>query len=193
MSELDEYHRNLMADIRREADASGIMMVEAFFDRMSERVTEAGELDVAERAFYQNGEAAQKMRVDGYTGNPRDSEGILGLIICDFVDSDDLQTFAKVDVKPILNPLIRFLNKARTSAFRDSLNEVSPAFQVSDLLITTWSYVTKIKLIVMSNRQYIGRDDNVKLADIGDIPVVWSVWDWRDLKGSIGLDRHVKI
>ncbi|TCV76001.1 AIPR family protein [Neorhizobium sp. S3-V5DH] len=177
MSELDEYHRNLMADIRREADASGIMMVEAFFDRMSERLTEAGELDVADRAFYQNGEAAQKMRVDGYAGNPRDSEGVLGLIICDFVDSDDLQAFGKVEVKPILNPLIRFLNKARTSAFRDSLNEVSPAFQVSDLLITTWSHVTKIKLIVMSNRQYIGRDDNVKLADIGDIPVTWSVWD----------------
>ena len=31
MSDLDEYHQNLMADIRREADASGIMMVEAFF------------------------------------------------------------------------------------------------------------------------------------------------------------------
>ena len=40
-----------MADIRREADASGILMVEAFFDRMTERLTEAGELEVADRAY----------------------------------------------------------------------------------------------------------------------------------------------
>ena len=43
MSELQEYHQNLMADIRREADASGIFPVEAFFDRMTERLTEAGD------------------------------------------------------------------------------------------------------------------------------------------------------
>ena len=39
MSKLDEYQQNLMADIRREADASGIFPVEAFFDRMTERLT----------------------------------------------------------------------------------------------------------------------------------------------------------
>ena len=43
MSELDEYHQNLMADIRREADASGVFPVEAFFDRMTERLTRPGQ------------------------------------------------------------------------------------------------------------------------------------------------------
>jgi hypothetical protein len=177
MSELEEYHQNLIADIRREADASGILMVEAFFDRMTERLTEAGELEVVDRAYYQIGEGAQKLRIDGYAGDPRDAEGVLGLIVCDFVDSDEVQTFGKSDVSPILNPLIRFLKKARTEEFRDALNEVSPAFQVSDLIIATWSRVTKVKLILISNRQYIGRDDAVKLADLGDVPITWSVWD----------------
>ena len=177
MSQLEEYHQNLMADIRREADASGILMFEAFFDRMTERLTEAGELEVADRAYYQIGEGAQKLRIDGYAGDPRDAEGVLGLIVCDFVDGDEVLTFGKSDVSPILNPLIRFLKKARTEEFRDSLNEVSPAFQVSDLIIATWSRVTKVKLILVSNRQYIGRDDAVKLAELGDVPVTWSVWD----------------
>lgn len=177
MSELHDYHQNLMADIRREADASGILMVEAFFDRMTERLTEAGELEVADRAYYQSGEGGQKLRIDGYAGDPRNSNGILGLIVCDFVDSDEVQTFGKGDVPPILNPLIRFLKKARTEEFRDALNEISPAFQVSDLIMTTWSQVTKVKLILVSNRQYIGRDDTVKLADMDDVPITWSVWD----------------
>lgn len=177
MNELDEYHQNLMADIRREADSSGILMVEAFFDRMTERLTEAGELETADRAFYQSGEGAQKLRIDGYAGDPRDSQGVLGLIVCDFADSEDVQTFAKGDIPSILNPLVRFLKKACSNDFRDSLNEVNPAFQVSDLIISTWSQITKVKLILISNRKYIGRDDAVKLADSGEIPITWSVWD----------------
>lgn len=189
MSELYEYHQNLMADIRREADASGVFPVEAFFDRMTDRLTEAGELEVADRAYFHSGEGGQRLRIDGYAGDPRDSEGVLGLIVCDFADSDNVQTFGKGDVPPILNPLIRFLKKAKTEEFRDSLNEANPAFQVSDLIITTWSQVTKVKLILVSNRQYIGRDDAVKLAEIGDVPITWSVWDLArferfDLKGS---------
>lgn len=177
MTVLDEYHQNLMADIRREADASGVMMVEAFFDRMAERLTEAGELEVADRAFYQNGEGGQKLRIDGYAGDPRDCEGVLGLIVCDFVESDDVRTFGKADAPTILNPLIRFLKKARTEEFRDALNEVSAAFQVSDLIITTWSHITKVKLILISNRHYTGRDDAVKLAAAADVPITYSVWD----------------
>lgn len=193
MSELDEYHQNLMADIRREADASGVIMVEAFFDKMTERLTEAGELEVADRAYFQSGEGAQRLRIDGYAGDPRDSEGILGLIVCDFVDSEDVRTFGKTDVPPILNPLIRFLKKARTEEFRDSLNEANPAFQVSDLIITTWPQVTKVKLILVSNREYIGRDDAVKLQELDDVPVTWSVWDLArferfEVKGNEDLE-----
>jgi hypothetical protein len=177
LSELDEYHRNLMADIRREADASGIFPVEAFFKQMTDRLTEAGELEVADHAFYQIGDGAKRLRIDGYAGDPRDSEGVLGLIVCDFADGDDVKTFGKADVPKILNPLIRFMNAARTENFRDSLNEVNRAFQISDLIITTWSQVTKVKLILMSNRRYIGRDDTVKLSNIGNVPITWSVWD----------------
>jgi hypothetical protein len=177
MTEIEEYHQSLMADIRREADASGIFPVEAFFDRMTERLTEAGELEVADRAYFQSGEGGQKLRIDGYAGDPRDGEGVLGLIICDFADNEGVQTFGKGDIPPLLNPLIRFLRKAKTEDFRDALNEANPAFQVSDLIIATWSQVTKVKLILISNRQYIGRDDTVKLAEIGDVPITWSVWD----------------
>lgn len=177
MSEIHEYHQSLMADICREADTSGVLMVEAFFDQMTARLTEAGELETADRAFYQSGEAAQRVRLDGYAGDPRDSDGVLGLIVCDFIESDELQTIGKADIPPILNPLIRFLKKARTSEFRDALNEVNPAFQVSDMISATWSQVTKVKLILISNRQYVSRDDAVKLQDLDSVPVTWSVWD----------------
>lgn len=177
MSELEEYHQNLMADVRRDADASGILMIEAFFDRMAERLTEAGELEAADRAFFQDVDGQKKIRIDGYSGDPRDNDGTLGLIVCDFVDSVDVRTFGKSELAPLLNPLIRFLSKARTEKFRDALNEVNPAFQVSDLIIATWQHVSKVKLILVSNRQYVGRDDTVKLDNKDQVPITYSVWD----------------
>lgn len=177
MSELDAYYRNLMADVRREADASGVLMVEAFFDQMSARLAEAGEIETADRAFYESGDGTRRIRIDGYAGDPRDGEGVLGLIVCDFTEGDEPLPFGKADIPPILNPLVRFLKKARTEDFRDALNEVNPAFQVSDMIITTWSQITKVKLILISNRRYISRDDSVKLQDLDDVPVTWSVWD----------------
>lgn len=178
MTALEDYHQELMADIRREADACGIMTVEAFFERMAARLTEAGEFDTADRAWFQHGEGAQRLRIDGYAGDPRDNEGILGLIICDFVEGDDVQTFGKTDVPKLLNPLIRFLKKALTEEFRDSLNEVSPAFQVSDLLITTWPQVNKVKLILISNRHYTAKDNDAVLpSDLDGVPITWAVWD----------------
>lgn len=177
MSDLEEYHQSLMADIRREADASGILMVEAFFDRMTERLTEAGELEAADRAYYQTGEGSARIRIDGYSGDPRETDGVLGLIVCDFKDSEKVESFDSSKLAPLLNPLIRFFKQAQKTTFRDTLNEVNPAFQISDLIITTWSKITKIKLILISNRRYAGQTDSVPLLDSGGVPVTYSVWD----------------
>lgn len=177
MSQLEEYHQNLLAEIRRDADTSGVLKVEAFFERMANILTEAGELETADRAFYENGDRGQRVRIDGYAGDPRDSGGTLGLIVCDFVDSNEVITFGRAELPPILNPLIRFLKQARTVDFRDSINEVSPGFQISDLIITTWTQVNKVKLILVSNRHYIGRDDAASLSNLDDVPVTLSVWD----------------
>jgi hypothetical protein len=177
LAELSDYYDGMRADIRREADAAGILMVEAFFDRMTEKLVGAGELEVADRAFHQSGEGGQRIRIDGYGGDPRDSDGILSLIVCDFVDADEVQSFNKAGLTALVNPLIRFLNQARTESFRDGLNEASPAFQVSDLLVATWSKVEKVKLILVSNRRYAGKGDAVSLASIGHVPITYSVWD----------------
>lgn len=177
MSDLSDYFRELMADIRYEADVSGIMTVEAFFDRIKERLTEAGELETTDRAYYESGAGAQRLRIDGYAGDPRDAAGVLGLIICDFKEVEDVEAIGKTDLPPLFNPVIRFLKKARDESFRDSLNEISPGFQVSDLIITTWPQISKIKLILLTNRQYVGKVDAEKLADIDGVPITYSVWD----------------
>ncbi len=182
MSEISDYYRDLMAEVRYDADVAGIMTVEAFFERFKERLTESGELETADRAFYESGEKSARLRLDGYGGDPRESEGVLGLIICDFKDTAEYETIGKADLPKLFNPLVRYLKEARNKEFRDGLNEVSPGFQVSDLIIATWSQVTKVKLILLSNRHYVGKVDGMSAGQFGDVPVTYNVWDLARLE-----------
>ncbi|WFR99586.1 AIPR family protein [Rhizobium tumorigenes] len=196
MGDLTSYFQELMADIRYDADVSGIMTPEAFFERVKDRLTEAGELETVDRAFYDFGEGAQRLRIDGYGGDPRDAEGVLSLIVCDFKESDAPQKIGKPDLPPLFNPLIRYLKKARQTEFRDSLNEISPGFQVSDTIITTWSHITKVKLILLSNREYVGKVDAMPAGDIDGVVITFNVWDLARLEkwdgaGQASEDRTI--
>jgi AIPR protein len=196
MSDLSGYFQELMADVRYDADVSGIMTVEAFFERVKDRLTEAGELETADRAFFQSGEGGQRLRIDGCGGDPRDAQGVLSLIVCDFQETEAVQTFNKEELPKLFNPLVRYLQNARTTEFRDGLNEISPGFQVSDLIISTWSQVSKIKLIVVSNRAYNGRSDADSAGVLDGIPVTRNVWDLARLEkwdstGQASEDRTI--
>jgi hypothetical protein len=196
MSDLAAYFQELMAEVRYDADVSGIMTVEAFFEKVKDRLTEAGELETADRAFFQSGEGGQRLRIDGYGGDPRDAQGVLSLIVCDFLETEAVQTFNKEELPKLFNPLVRYLQNARTAAFRDGLNEISPGFQVSDLIIATWSQVSKIKLIVVSNRAYSGRSDADSAGELDGVPVTRNVWDLARLEkwdstGQASEDRTI--
>ena len=99
------------------------------------------------------------------------------MIVCDYVDSDDVRTFSKSDVTPFSILLIGFSKKGpdrripglaergqpRVPRFRPDHHDVVAGHQV--------------QLILISNRQYIGRDDAVKSADFGHVPITWSSLD----------------
>ena len=53
MSDLEEFHHELIADIQGDADVLGLVTVEAFFEKIGELLTEAGELDGAKRAYFE--------------------------------------------------------------------------------------------------------------------------------------------
>lgn len=189
------YYDHLMADVRREADTSGVMMVEAFFDTAMARICEAGEIDDAERAFFEGKLGHSSARIDGFTPSPRDNGGVLGLVICDFGNHEAPEMIMTSERTSLANKLIAFLNKARDPDFRDSLNEISPAFQVSDTIIAHWKHITKIKLIIVSNRIYGGKTDNKVLANVADRPVTLSIWDIARFESydSSGLAREDMI
>ena len=182
MSDLEEFHHELIADIQGDADVLGLVTVEAFFEKVGELLTEAGELDGANRAYFEGSVSGNPARIDGYGGDPRDGDGVLSLILCDFSVTDEVRLIHKDRLQVLLNTLHRFLKASLKRVFREQLEETSSGFGVADLIATTWKDIEKIKLIIVSNADSRTQADAAKVTDVDGKPVTLSVWDLKRLK-----------
>lgn len=182
MSDLEEFHHELIADIQGDADVLGLVTVEAFFEKVGELLTEAGELDGANRAYFEGGGASNPMRIDGYGGDPRDGDGVLSLVLCDFDLSEEVRVQNKDQIQRLLQRLYRFVVSSLKTDFREQLEETSAGFGVADLIATTWKDVEKVKLIIVTNADFRARADAANVKDLDGRPVTLSVWDLKRLK-----------
>jgi hypothetical protein len=142
-------------------------------------LVDAGEFNTIERSRYCP--TAGGIRVDGYAGDPGENEGELCLIILDYNQSEDISTLNQTEMNSIFKRLENFLNKSRDIRFRNSLDEVDPAFGLSDLISTRWAHISKIRLFLVSNRQLSAKIDGRVAGEIDGKPVSYSVWDLERL------------
>lgn len=182
MTELADFNLQFIADIQGDADALGLVTVEAFFEKIGDLLSEAGEIESANRAFYEGLYSRGPAQIDGYGGDPRENEGILSLILCDFTLDRDIRLLHKDHVQRLSQKLFRFLNASLDDQFRKKLEETSPAFGVADLIKATWNSVEKVKLIIATNGDYRARADATSFDVIDDKPITLSVWDIKRLK-----------
>ncbi len=184
---LDGFHEELFQEILSQADAGGAFIEDAFFEIFSTHLVDAGELETADRAQYIGNRG---VRVDGYGGDPRGSDGVLNLIVADFKQSDAPETLTATDLKAISNRASNFVEKALDRGFRESLEESTPAYGLADLIAARWSKTNKVRIVLMSNRVLSSRVDGVPGSEIQGVPVTHNVWDLRRLHEYILSGRE---
>lgn len=182
MSELEQFHRQLLADIQGGADAEGIIPVEVFLEQAIELLTEAGEIDTGSRSYFEGKFGPKSLQVDGFGGDPRNSGGILSLIICDFGVSEEVRTVRAADIKPYFRKIASYLSSCLNADFRNSLEETSDGFALADLISSTWKSVEKIKLILVSNADNRAKVDAIDAGSIDGRPITYNVWDLKRLQ-----------
>ncbi|MDP3515680.1 MAG: AIPR family protein [Pseudohongiella sp.] len=182
MTEMEEFHQQFIADIQGDADALGLITVEAFFEKTTEILTEAGEIDEANRAYYEGTYFRGNLKVDGYGGDPRDNDNILSLILCDFSINNEIRVVNKDHVQKLQQRIYRFLVSSLKREFRDQIEETSAGYGLADLISTTWATIEKIKLIIVTNALFISRSDADPLEAMSGKQVTLSVWDLKRLK-----------
>jgi hypothetical protein len=193
MSDLEEFHHSLIADIQGDADALGLYTQEAFFEKVGEILTEAGEIDQADYCHFEGQRQAVRegkkrrvsLAVSGYGGDPADAGDVLSLILCDFQVNTEVRRTDGKFLKAQFNRLVEFLRHAKSSEFSDELEETSHAAQVSDLVQSRWNSIEKIKLIYVTNSDNRAVVDARPAGSIGDKPVTYSVWDLKRLQAFV--------
>ena len=172
--DIDAFHSEFFQDVMRGAHADGRFAEDSFFEVFCEQIMEAGELEFADRSYFQS---QRGIRIDGYGGDPLVSAGTLSLIISDFSQLADVQALTATDLEVLFRRLRGFLEKALDKRFRTSLEETSAGFGVADLIASSWSHVHRIQLLVISNRLLSARVRGRESGEFEGIPVVHSVWD----------------
>lgn len=177
MDEIGIYHRELLAEAQGGADASGLITSEAFLEKISEILDEAGEVNSLLQSYYEGKFRGKSVQVDAFSWDPADEEGVLSVVICDFVIADEPQAIDRAEITRLLKRLVEFIVAAKTRDFRESLEETSDGFILSDLINRSWNQINKIKLIVVTNRVNKSRTDAQPVGSIASIPVTSNVWD----------------
>lgn len=172
---LDEFYKEFFQDVISESDADGNYKEDSFFDRFCAHLIDAGELDSADRAAY--APATGGIRVDGYGGDPSENEGVLSLIILDFNQSPDIASLTATELQSIFKRVSNFLTKALDSKFRNNLEETAPAFGLADMIASRWPSISKIRLMLASNRQLSAKVDGKEAEEFEGKSVTYSVWD----------------
>ncbi len=182
MDELTEFHREFIADIQGGADAEGMITADAFMEKVIDILDEAGEASSLAQGYFSGEFSGKKLQVDAYGWDPGDDEGVLSLVVCDFVLSEEPQSIDAAGIKRQLRRLADFVIAANKRDFRERLEQTSNGFVVADLVARAWKHVSKIKLILVTNRINKARTDAQPIGSFGEIPVTSNVWDLSRLQ-----------
>ncbi|MCR9283523.1 MAG: AIPR family protein [Rhodobacteraceae bacterium] len=197
MSELEEFHQSLIADVQGDADAMGFYTQEAFFEKVGEILTEAGEIDECDYCHFEGTRSLLKdgtrrkvsLQVSGYSGDPRDTGGDLALILCDFQITPEVRKTDGKHLNGQFSKLVEFLKFARKEEFLDELEETSNAAQLADLIQQRWSAIEKFKLVYVTNSDNRAKVDARPAGQIDGKPVTYSVWDLKRLQAFVEQGR----
>ena len=172
--DVHEFHHELFQEVHNLADAGGVFAEDAFFDVCTTMVMDAGDLETADRVHYVG---PRGLRVDGYGGDPLEADGVLNLIVADFNQNSDVATLTATRMEENFKRVGNFLARSLDDRFRSSLEESSPAFGLADLISARWRRVSKLRLLLISNKMLSARVDGHEAGEFQGIPVTYSVWD----------------
>ena len=176
---IDDFAEDFRQRVLVAADAEGEFREDAFFDIACEYLVESGDLDTADRVPYRH--PSRGIRVDGYAGDPHDAAGTLSLIGLDYSPAPSVGRLVGSQMDAIFQRMKRFVTQSLSEAWRNALEETSPAFGLADLIAFRWPSINKVRLVLVSNRQLSDRVDGRPAGVLEGKRVTYSVWDLRRL------------
>ncbi|WP_261841786.1 AIPR family protein [Aliamphritea ceti] len=177
MDELMEYYTSLIEHVKASSDVEGRLIEFEFLNYILDLLSDAGEFD--DYTIVEDGrDSAGRWLVDGYSYDT--SNFSLALFVTVLTSDETPLTFAKRDIEPSLNRLIKFIDIALNEPLLSaSFEPTSSCYQVAQFIKDKWGEVSNIRLILVSNRPAADRMKEIKISDIEGRPCTVSRWDLK--------------
>lgn len=179
MINIAEFAADFRESALRTADVDGRFAEDAFFEAFAEVITASGELDAMDRCYYR-GPKGSGIRIDGYGGDPL-FDGVLSLVVADFAQDADPARLTLSEMNAQFGRALKFLAKSLDDDWRASLEETDAAFGLADLIAARWPRVTKVRLLLITDRLLSDRVDGRDADEFDGRTVSFSVWDMKRL------------
>lgn len=170
------HHQQLLQEVTARAESAGILQAEAFFDVTTEWLVEIGVFSEAHYSQHRQ----TGVQIDGYGGNLADEDDAIKLILLDYSPtSEGVETLTATDLNAVLKRASNFISKSLKREFIETLEESTDAYKIARTIFENLSKIRKIQLFLITNRALSNRVKEIKLTDVGDIPLTITVWDMR--------------
>ncbi len=199
MEHLVEFNRDLLHELREQESETDLPLGDLAFERFCVPLEIEGELETADRCGWRGSFAGKSLRIDGHGGDPRESEGVLSVVVCELFEEDAPVTLNAADAKKLFGHLFNFVTSSVKREFREALHLETSEFGAATMIADAWSKsaITKVKLILVTNGLYSARTDAVLAAKLpgksGEIPVTYNIWDLKRLHRAETTGSKEKI
>jgi hypothetical protein len=174
MADLEEFYRDFFQDVQATADTDEAFLESSFMSIFCDYLIDAGEFQTFDAALYK---APRGMRVDGYAGDPSESDGTLTLFISDFSPSETIESLTKTEVDAIFGRLENFFRASLKREFHESLEETSPGYGLAYLIWSQRNSLAKVRLFLISNRSLSSRVEGMESKEVEGYPITYNLWD----------------
>lgn len=171
-----QFRRSFLDEVYARAEASEDQHRSAFVSVFADYLAEAGKLFDFEETPYRSPEVSfrKKVEIDGYSINS--FEETINLVVCDFVQGDDLLSLSRPEAIQKLGELKAFITETFYKNLRKEIEISDPANSLCTLLLGAKTQTRKYKLFLVSDRIMGKRIGDITTDDIDGIPVELHVW-----------------
>lgn len=175
-NDIIQFRRSFLSEVYARAEANENQNRSAFVDVFTEYLSDAGYLSDFVVAPYRSPEVnfRKKVELDGYSLN--DFEETISLVVCDFVQGDELVPLSRTNVLQKTGELRAFITETFDRNLKNDIDISDPANEFCSILLRNKSKTRKYKLYIVSDKVMGSRVGLVNEKDIDGVPVECHVW-----------------
>lgn len=183
MSDLDDAFSEFRDELLLEADASGDLQADAFFNLYAAVAAETGEVIHLEHTPARREGSRKPWQIDGVALDA--DRGTLYAAVCDFRSDPLLQTINSAQVDSLLRRVRNFIELASDPSFVNEVEESGPAFQAAYPIYSQPAAIRRIRVVIFSNARLSTKRAPQAAEQIMDRSVTYSIFDFGRYAESV--------